>query len=65
MFPMYDDECANLECHYHLICYSIEVYGNMRDCDGFKCSNHLFGAQEFSKEAGITYPIVVVQLEDK
>ena len=29
----------------HLICDTIEVSGNMCECDGFKCSNHLFSAQ--------------------
>ena len=49
----------------HLICDTIEVSGNMCECDGFKCSNHLFSVQEFSKEAGITYLIVIVQLRNK
>ena len=48
-----------------MICYTIDISGNMCECDGFECSNHLFSAQEFSKEAGITYPVVVVQLGDK
>ena len=46
----------------HLICNTIEVSGNMCECDGFKCSNHLFSAQELSKEARITYPITIVHL---
>ena len=49
----------------HFICHTIEVSGNMCECNGFKYSNHLFSAQEFSKEAGITYPAVVVQQGDK
>ena len=49
----------------HLIYYTIEFSGNMCECNGFKCSNHLFSAQEFSKEVGITYPVVVVKLGDK
>ena len=49
----------------HLICDIIEVFGNMCECDGFKCSKHLFSVQVLSKEAGITYPIVVVQLRNK
>ena len=49
----------------HLIHYTIDVSGNMCECDGFKCSNHLFSAQEFSKEVGIAYPVVVVKLGDK
>ena len=49
----------------HLICDSIEVSGNMCECDGFKCSNHLFSVQVLSKEAGIMYSIVVVQLRNK
>ena len=44
----------------HLICYTIEVSGNMCECNGLKCSNHLFSAQEFSKEARVTYLVVVV-----
>ena len=49
----------------HLICYTIEVSGDMCECDGLKCSNHLFSAHEFSKEEGVTYPVVVVQLRNK
>ena len=49
----------------HLIYDTIEVSRNMCECNGLKSSNHLFSAQEFSKEAGITYLIVVVQLRNK
>ena len=48
----------------HLIHYTTEESRNMCECDGFKCSNHLFSAQELSKEERITYPIVVVQLRN-
>ena len=49
----------------HLICDTIEVSRNMCECDGFKCSNHLLSVQVLSKEVGIPYPIVVVQLRNK
>ena len=49
----------------HLMCYTIEVARNMCECDGFKCSNHLFSAQVLSKEAGIVSSVVVVQLRNK
>ena len=46
-------------------CYTIEASRNMYECDGFKISNQLFSAQEFSKKETIAYPVVVVQLGDK
>ena len=49
----------------HLICYAIEFSGNMCECNGFKFSNHLFSAQEFSKKERIVYPVAVIQLGDK
>ena len=47
----------------HLICDTIEVLGNMCECDG--CFDHVISAQVLSKEAGITDLVVVVQLRNK
>ena len=49
----------------HLIYDTIEVPGNMCECDGFKCSDHVFSAQVLSKEAGTANLVMVVQLRNK
>ena len=49
----------------HLVCYTIENFGNMHEWNEFKMSNQVSSVQEHSKETGITYLIVVIQLGDK
>ena len=49
----------------HLVCYTIDTFGNMHECNGFKMSNQMSSAQKLSKETRIAYPIVVIQLGDK
>ena len=49
----------------HLVYYTIEVSGNIYECDGFKISNKLFNAQELSKDTTTVYPVAVIQLGDK
>ena len=47
------------------MCDTIEVPQNMCECDGFKCSDHVFSVLVLSKEVGIANLVVVVQLRNK
>ena len=47
----------------HLVCDTILSSWDMCGCDGFKLLAELFCTQEFSKEAGITYLVAIVELE--
>ena len=49
----------------HLVFYTIETSRNMHEWNGFEMSNQVSSAHELSKEAGITYPVVDIQLDDK
>ena len=49
----------------HLICDTIVSSWDMCECDGFKLSAKLFCTQEFSKQAGVTHLVAVVELETR
>ena len=63
LYGMIDMPIEDVICHF--ICDTIVSSGDMCECDGFKMSTELFYTQEFSKEAGITHLVAVVEMGDK
>ena len=63
LYAMIDVTLQNIISH--LVCYSIETYGNMHEWNGFKMFNQVASVQEIYKETRITQLVAVIQMGDK